>query len=201
MSDKSARDRRRRHYKHIGRRPFFHQLFALQHAETVLFIDDHQAQPRKFHLWLKQRMRPHDELRFAGPHAFERGFFLRCLHSADQQLDAVSRAGEYFSRGKKMLYGENFGGRHERRLETVFDDDGRGFQRDDSFAAAHVALQQAIHGHAALQIRGDFPKRSLLRVGGLERQDALDRFANGRLAHTKRDPRLLLGRFLSHGHT
>ena len=144
-------------------------------------------------------MRPHDELRFAGSHAFERRFFLRRFHSADQQFHAVARAREYFSRGQKMLHGQNFRRRHQRGLIAVFDDDGRRFKRDDRFAAAHVALQQAIHRHAAFQVRRDFPERPLLRVGGLERQHALDRFADGRLAHAKRDPRLLLRRFLPHG--
>ena len=97
-----------------------------------------------------------------------------------------------------MLHGENFRGRHQRGLVAVFDDDGRGFERHDGLAAADVALQQAVHRHAALQVRRDFRERALLRVGGLEGQHALDRFANGRLAHAKRDPRLLLRRLLPH---
>ena len=60
------------------------------------------------------------------------------------------------------------------------------------FPHAHVALQQTVHRHGTLQVRGDFPERALLRLGGLEGQHALERLADGRLAHPECDARLLL---------
>ena len=153
---KRARNRRGRHHQHVRRRALFHQFLALQDAEAVLLVHDHQAQAREFHLRLEQRVRPHDELRRAGSHALERRLFLRRFHSADQQLDAVAGARKYFSRGQIMLHGENFRRRHQRGLVAVFDHDRRRFQRHDRLAAANVALQQAVHRHGAFQVRGDF---------------------------------------------
>ena len=64
-----------------GAAAFVHQFLALQDAEAVLLVHDHQAQPREFHLRFEQRVRPDDELRRAGPHARERRLFLRRLSS------------------------------------------------------------------------------------------------------------------------
>ena len=56
-------------------------------------------------------------------------------------------------------------------------------------------------GTRALEIGGDFRQHPFLRVGGLERQHALERFADARLAHAEGDARLLLRRLLAHRQT
>ena len=53
-----------------------------------------------------------------------------------------------------MLLGENFGGRHERRLVAVFDRLQRRQRRDHGLAAADVALQQALHRVGLGQVAG-----------------------------------------------
>ena len=55
-----------------------------------------------------------------------------------------------------MLLDENFGGREERDLMTIANDDHRGDQSDDGLAAADIALQQPIHRPLRFQIAGDF---------------------------------------------
>ncbi len=85
---------------------------------------------------------------------------------------------ENASRGKKMLHGENFRWRHQRGLAAVFDGDDRGLQSDDGLSAPHVALQQPVHRRRLFEIGGDFRQHPLLRRGGLERQNAFQRFAN-----------------------
>ena len=99
-----------------------------------------------------------------------------------------------------MLHRKYFGGRHQRGLVTVLDHNGRGLQGHNGLAAAHVALQQAVHRRALLKVRGDFTQRAFLRTRRLEGQYALDRFTNGRFAHAEGDARLPLRRFLAHGH-
>ena len=82
--------------------------------------------------------------------------FFRGLQAADQEFDAIVAAFENAARGKKMLHGENFRGGHQRGLATVFDGNDRGLQGDDGFAAADVALQEAIHGTGFFEVGGDF---------------------------------------------
>jgi hypothetical protein len=129
--------------------------------------------------------------------ALLRGALLGGLLAADEQIDCIAGAGENSARGEEMLHGENFGGGHERDLKTVFDDDGGGFQGHDGFSAAHVALEQAVHGRGALEIGDDFGQHALLRFGGLEGEHALERLrgcadrARGR--RCRGDARLLGG--------
>ncbi len=145
-------NRRRGHHQHVRRRALFHQLLALQDAEAVLLVHDHEPQPRKLDLRFEQRVRPHDELRRAGSHTLERRLFLRRFHSADQQVDRVTRAREYFLCREIMLHGQDFRRRHEGGLIAVLDDDGRRFKRHDGLAASDVALQQAVHRHRTLEV-------------------------------------------------
>ena len=82
------------------------------------------------------------------------------------------------ARGQKMLRGENLRGRHERGLVAVFHGDEHGLERDDRFARAHIALQQAAHGAGLAHVADDFAERPLLRGRGMEGKH----LANG-LAH------------------
>ena len=77
-----------------------------------------------------------------------------------------------------MLNRENFGRRHKSSLTSVFHGNDGGLQCDDRFAASNVALQQAIHRQAFLEVRGDFPEDSFLRRGGLKRKHAFQGFAH-----------------------
>src|SRR5580704_11793114 len=95
-----------------------------------------------------------------------------------------------------MLDGENFRGRHERGLRGVFDGDDGGLKRDDGFAAADVALQQAVHRSWLFEIGADFGEDTFLRGSGFEGEDALERLAHLLFADTKGD-RVFLARGLT----
>ena len=59
-----ARNGCRRHHQHVGRLPFANQRLALEHAESVLFVHNHQAQAPEFDVLFEQRVRPHHQARF-----------------------------------------------------------------------------------------------------------------------------------------
>src|SRR6266436_2956220 len=138
-------------------------------------------------------MRADDELRCAGGDAFERGGFFGGFQAADEQLDAKAAALEDAARGKKMLDSQDFGGGHESGLATVFDGNDRGLQGDDGFAAADITLQEAVHGRGPFQVGGNFGEDALLGSGGLERENALEGFANVFLAEAEGDGVFLAG--------
>src|SRR6266849_6403161 len=132
-------------------------------------------------------MRADDELRRAGGDAFESGGFFGGFQAADEQFDAIAAALEDAARGKKMLDGKNFRGRHQSGLATVFDGNDRGLQGDDGFAAADVALEEAIHGRGLFQVGGNFGEDALLCSGGFERENALEGFADVFFAEAEGD--------------
>ncbi len=97
--------------------------------------------------------------------------------SGEQQRD-VAQLGEELLEVEVMLRGQDFGGRQHRHLIAVFDGDDGGFGGHDGLAAAHIALQQAVHGARRLHVVGDFAEDALLRAGGLEGQHGLDLLAH-----------------------
>src|SRR5258705_48430 len=84
-----------------------------------------------------------------------------------------------------MLHSKNFGGGHESGLAAVFDGDDGGLENDDSFAAADIALQQAIHGHPLFEVGGDFGEDTFLRVSRLERKHFLQSVADAVFAQVE----------------
>lgn len=91
---------------------FFHQLEALQNAETVLLVNDDQAWFRELNFLFQQSMGADDKLR-APLRDVAADFALAVrLQRAGQQDDAIAGILQDSARGKIMLLRENFGGRH-----------------------------------------------------------------------------------------
>ena len=166
---------------------FVHEALALKDAEAVLLVNGDEAEARELDLVFDEGVGADDELGFAGADAFERGLLFGELEAADEQLDFVAAGSEDAPRGKKMLHGENFRGRHQRGLSAVFDGDDGGLQSDDGFAAADVALEEAVHGRGLFKVGDDFREDAFLRGGGLEGEDALNGFADVFFAHAEGD--------------
>ena len=75
-----------------------------------------------------------------------------------------------------MLFGEQLGRHHDRRLISVLDREQRGEQRDDRLAAADVALQQPLHATVAASCRATISRiDAYLRAGELKRQRVAQR--------------------------
>ena len=75
-----------------------------------------------------------------------------------------------------MLLGQDFGGRHQRALPAGVDTHCRGQRSHHRLASAHIALQQAVHGHGAGQVMGDFLAHAALGAGEGEGQHGQQRF-------------------------
>jgi len=166
---------------------FVHEAFALEDAEAMLLVDGDEAEARELDLVFDEGVGADDELGFAGADAIEGGGFFGVLEAADEEFDFVAAGSEDAARGKIMLHGENFRGGHEGGLAVVFDGDDGGLERDDGFAAADVALEEAVHGRGLFEVGCDFGEDAFLRGGGLEGQDALEGFADFFFADAERD--------------
>src|SRR5258708_5517535 len=69
-----------------------------------------------------------------------------------------------------MLIGQYLGRRHDTGLETVVNGYQHAHEGHYGFAAAYIALQQAVHLYAALGILPYFLQYLFLRIGEAERQ-------------------------------
>ena len=91
-------------------------------------------------------MGAHDEVRFIVPDGGQRGAPGRGFHAAGKQGHPHPERGKQVVQVLGVLGRQNFGGGQQRRLVARPDagpDGGSGHQR---LAAAHVALQKAVHG-------------------------------------------------------
>ena len=157
----------------------------------MLLVDDDQARLRELNFLLQQSMRADHELRVslrdvAADFALAVGF-----QRAGQQDDAVSGILQNSARGKIMLLRENFRGRHQRHLITIFDGDDRRLKTDNGFSRPHISLQQTPHGIRLLHVVGDLFQDSLLRRRGMKGQNFLDRLPHP-IVQAKRDSGLRL---------
>ena len=69
-----------------------------------------------------------------------------------------------------VLQGEDFGGSHQHGLMARRDRDQHRIHRHGRFAGPHVGLQQAVHGLAAGEVRGDLADGPVLPGGEGERK-------------------------------
>ena len=98
----------------------------MHYAEAVLFVDDYQPQFGELDFLLDQGMGADDQLRIALGDVAADFALAVFFHRAGQEDDPVSGIFQNSAGGKIMLLGQDFGGRHERDLISIFHgDDGR----------------------------------------------------------------------------
>ncbi|CCK09068.1 Transcription-repair coupling factor [Cronobacter sakazakii 696] len=149
---------------------FFPERQTLMHAKAVLFINDDQRQAIKLYLFLENRMCADDHRNLAAGD----GFLLRlaCFSFllARQPAHFNPERREPVAEIVGVLFGEQFRGRHQRRLLAVRDRAQRGKCCHQRFARADIALNQPHHGNIQRHIALDFRHHAHLRAGGFERQ-------------------------------
>ena len=69
-----------------------------------------------------------------------------------------------------MLFGEDFGGRHEGALRPRVDGHGSRQGGHHGLARAHIPLKQSVHGNASREIVRDFLGHAMLGAGQSKRQ-------------------------------
>src|SRR5215470_6564112 len=166
----AARDRRGRHYQDVRVDAAPSKLGALQHAEAMLLVDYGEAELSELHRVLNQRVRSDDQVDVARSDGVLNLALLFRLQTAGEQLDAIRGVGEPAPDVAGVLFCQNLRRRHQGRLVAVLDRDDHRLNRDDRLAAAHVALQQAVHGLVAGHVVDDLFQRPLLRLGRMEGQ-------------------------------
>ncbi len=138
------------------------------HAESVLLVDDHEAEIAEHDILLEDRMRADENVDAS---LFQRVDDLRALAAAlapGEERDAQARRSAEVADGLEMLARQELGRRHQRRLRARFHGGGHGQQRHHGLAAADIALEQAKHAVGAFKVGIDLGQRASLRAGQLE---------------------------------
>lgn len=131
------------HDENVRRFALGAQVHALANAESVLLVNDGEAEIMESHAILKQGMGADDDFRTSIYDGRKRLAPGRALDGA-AQIDAFGRTetGERF----KMLAGKNFCGCHKGSLRARLDGLKHGVHGYEGFARADIALKQPHHG-------------------------------------------------------
>ena len=173
-----ARDRRRREDQLVRRQPrraLVAQREPLLHAEAVLLVHRHKAEFGEHHTLLEQRVGADHHRDLADGDGRECGVLLRFLQLAGEKGDAQAERFQPAREVHGVLFGEQFGRRHQRALIAGAR---RGQQRgggDHGLAGADVALHQPQHRPRLHQILRHLDQHPLLRASERERQLRLQR--------------------------
>ncbi len=146
----------------------------LVHPEAVLLVDDGQAQPGERHIVLEQGVGAHGDLGLARGQRRQLPGPRRALVATGQQHHAHALGLERGGDGVEMLASEDLGRRHQSRLQPGVGGVGHGQHADHGLARPHIALQQAAHPLAGLEVAADLGQRHGLAAGEAEGQGGLE---------------------------
>ena len=130
----------------------FGQRAALTHPKAVLLVNDRQTQPGKLHPFAHQSVGAHHKVGFVIADSGQCGAAGSGFHAAGQQGDPHPEGGKQPVQSLSVLCGQNFGRSQQRGLIPRPDARPDGSSSYQRFAAAHIALQQAVHGGIARHI-------------------------------------------------
>ncbi len=177
------------------RAAFLAEAFALEHAETVLLVDDDEAQIAEADRFLDQRVRADDDVRRTrGETALDligfraRGRSCEQRHRRHPELSGLAgvvlqvrvERDQEPRDAFEVLAREHFGRHHERALPAVAQHVRHHRHCHERLAGAHVAFQETRHRLRFLHVAQDFVDGDFLASGRREfegreqRPDQLD---------------------------
>src|SRR5262249_11500218 len=141
----TARNRGGRHYQHIRFISASDKLCALHNPESMLLVDDDEAEFGELHVLLNQRVSAYGEIYFAvANRRLKSALFTRRKRSC-KQFDSVWSLRKEPFQIARMLFGQNLGRHHKSRLIAVLNRNDDRLRGDYCFTRTHVALQEPIH--------------------------------------------------------
>ncbi len=137
----------------------------------MLFINNHQAKVREPHLLLNQCMGADRDLRSAGLQLLQRLVPVFCLPAASQKHCLQPHCPQQGDKIQIVLFGQNFGRDHQRRLAARSTSHHKGMQRHDGLPGPDITLHQAIHRPRGHHVGLDLTKHTFLRGGQRKGKD------------------------------
>ena len=155
------------HDQHMGRRRavLAPQAGTLRHAKAVLLVDDGEAKIMELHRVLDEGMGAYQYLQLTVHQCLVDGSALAFACRARQEGDLHANGIGHRFDGFQMLSCQDLGGCHNAGLITVIQCDESGHKGDNRLAAAHIALQQAVHLLAATHVTAHLADNTFLRPG------------------------------------
>ena len=163
------RNRSGGHHQHMRRNHAFGpEACALRHSEAVLFVDYGKPEVAEFDLVLNNGMSAHKDMQrtFGELCRYEASFL--CFRASGEQPHVESELRRHGADCLEVLGGENLGGGHQAGLESVVDCQKHAHQGHNGFAAAYIALYEAVHLAPRQQVGTYFLHHTFLCSGECE---------------------------------
>ena len=158
---KRARDRRGGEGEDIDETEELFELLLLFHAESLLLIDDNEAEVLKFHVLRQQAVCADDDIDGAVGQSGDGAALAFGGLQAAEAIDPDRIGGESFAQVFPMLFRENGSGDEEGDLLAVLHRLEDGADGHFGFAEADVAADEAVHaGRRALHVTFGLEDRS-----------------------------------------
>ena len=154
---------------------FVRQQRTLCHAEPVLLVCDDQSQLPELHLFLENGVGSHQHFQCSVFQLLIERPFLFGTDGTGEQSDGNAQRCQKLLEGVLMLRRQNFRGCHQCALQVVLNGEVAGRCCHGCFTAAHIALQQTVHGRDAAEVAGDLGDRLLLSLRHLKREGVVER--------------------------
>ena len=145
---------------------------ALVDAETVLLIDDDEAEAGELGFVGDEGLGADDDVDFAGGDALPGFAAFGFGEGAGDEFDGDILISKDFVEGGQVLLGQELGGSHDGGLESGADAGEKGAGGDDGLAGADIALEETVHGDGLLDVVEDVADGVALVAGELEGQGA-----------------------------
>ena len=160
-----ARDGRRAESEDVHLGPHLLEPFLVGHAETVLLVNDDQAEVLEAHVLLQDPVRADYDVHRAGFGRLHHFFLLFVGSEAAQYFDLHRVGSQPLRKGGVVLLGQNRGRHQNRHLHSLVHRLERRPQGHLGLAVTHVAADQAVHGLGHFHVVFDF-LNGLNLVGG-----------------------------------
>ncbi len=149
---------------------FLPQRQTLMNTKAVLFVDNHQRQAVKLHLFLENGVRADNHLHLPAGYRLLLRKARFALLLPGQPAHFNSQRGKPVTEIVGVLLGQQFRRCHQRHLLAVGDSAQSGQRGDQRFTGTHIALHQAHHRHIQRHIAFDLGGHPRLGAGGFKRQ-------------------------------
>jgi len=146
------------------------QSGPLAHPEAMLFVHNGQGEALNSQTLFQERVRAHQQISRPRRNRRKHPTPRLCLQPGVQHRNPQARLVAPASQGAPVLLGQHFGGCHEQALAAGPRNEQGGSKGHHGLAAAHVTLQQSLHGRRAGQIRKHGPDGAFLGRRGRKGQ-------------------------------
>ncbi len=167
---KRARDRSCGHDQNVRGNSLLAQCSPLQDTKPMLLVDNNEPEVRKLDVLLYQSVGSKYDIGPTAPNVFKNVLTQFLPLTADQEPGIHGSRAEVLLKRAKVLFSQQFGGRHEGNLVTIVNCKQGRKQGNNGLSATHIPLKESVHRFCRFHVIDNFFDHPYLRLGQFKRE-------------------------------